>query len=255
MNLGRPFYRVCFYLLLAFVPLRISHAAPCFPAPVWFQEVAYATAWKSPLLQQPVMVRGFVAGAVNNIDPRLQLAIAGQETFFGLRGPCPAVRNAWGILDSQGRCRSFVTWDFAVNWTTNMLARCYLYGREFGSCSSWDRPRRTIPEIGEKWCASGCGDWVLNVTAFYSTGVRADGRRVPASFKGSLWNLAYGGTCCGDCNGSGQVDIADLILLVGLNLGYPGSCPKADIDVPADGIFVNDTVSAVGEAQMGCLFE
>lgn len=114
-DIGRQLCRVGFYLLPAFLPLRLSQAAPCFPAPVWFHEVADATALKSPLLQRPVMIRGFVAGALNNIDARLQLAIAGQETFFGLRGPCPGVRNAWGILDSQGRCRGFATWDFAVS--------------------------------------------------------------------------------------------------------------------------------------------
>ncbi|GIW44258.1 MAG: hypothetical protein KatS3mg077_1550 [Candidatus Binatia bacterium] len=242
-------------LLVAAGSISPANAAPCFPAYRWVVEVGSATAGASPLIKGSVVREGF-AGAIRwGVDPRLQLAIAGQESFFGLRGTCTTLNNAWGIMDSRGNCRNFSSWERGVWGALSILSRCYIYGRTKGDCSSFDVIRATIPAIGEKWCASGCGDWVLNVTAFYSTGVRQDGRTVRTSLGGDPRDLTYRGTCCGDCNGNGQVDIEDLIVLVGINLAYlhPAFCPLADLDVPADGIFVNDTISASNEALFGCI--
>lgn len=150
---------------------------------------------------------------------------------------------------------SFEQGVYAVN---SVLSRCYLYGpygwQDRGPrCSVYDRPRRTIAEIGEKWCASGCENWVLDVEAFYSDGVRRDGQTVRANFGGILSDLSYWGTCCADCNRNGEVDVADLVLLVTIGLDtrlYP-LCPLADIDGTT--IEVTDMVSGVGEAMVPCV--
>jgi len=104
-----------------------SSAGPCFPAWIWVDEVARYTAGRSPLLDVAVVRASFevAANPVVNVDPRLQLAIAGQESGFGTRGPCPAVNNAWGVLQG-GRCRPFRTWVEATRWVTAFLGRCYV---------------------------------------------------------------------------------------------------------------------------------
>ena len=57
----------------------------------------------------------------------------------------------------------------------------------------------------------------------------------------------------GDCNGDGQVTIAELITLVNLALGTPGSMPCAAGDVNGDEtITVNEIIAAVNRALEGC---
>ena len=219
-----------------------SSAGPCFPAWIWVDEVARYTAGRSPLLDVAVVRASFEVAAKPdvNVDPRLQLAIAGQESGFGTRGPCPAVNNAWGVLQG-GRCRPFRTWVEATRWVTAFLGRCYV-NFVTGNCRVNTRPRRTIAEIGELWCQSGCGNWVANVTGFYE------------SYKGNAGDLLYRGTCCGDCNRNGAVDIADLVHLVNVALWYNVPfCPSAEMYVPDQEITVDEIITAINEAQWGCL--
>jgi len=59
--------------------------------------------------------------------------------------------------------------------------------------------------------------------------------------------------CTGDCNGDGQVTIAELITLVNLALGTPGGTPCDAGDVNGDGtITVNEVIAAVNRALEGC---
>ena len=59
--------------------------------------------------------------------------------------------------------------------------------------------------------------------------------------------------CTGDCNGDGQVTIAELITLVNLALGTPGTVPCPAGDVNGDeAITVNEIVAGVTRALEGC---
>ncbi|HYD47732.1 MAG TPA: hypothetical protein VEB21_05260 [Terriglobales bacterium] len=62
-----------------------------------------------------------------------------------------------------------------------------------------------------------------------------------------------GGSCVGDCNGDGQVDVAEILLGVNAALGLAavGDCPALDSD--ADGeIVVSEIIVAVNAALSGC---
>ena len=60
-------------------------------------------------------------------------------------------------------------------------------------------------------------------------------------------------TCVGDCDGSGDVTVAELITLVNIALGTPDAPPCAAGDKNGDGeITVEELVAAVGSALNGC---
>ena len=97
-------------------------------------------------------------GRLNNIDPRLMVAIAGAESTLGKNGSCATQRqNAWGYGGGWPNCWNFPTWDEGIRQTTWQILN-YRNARGL----------TTIHAIGQTWCGSGCGDWESNVRAFYS---------------------------------------------------------------------------------------
>jgi hypothetical protein len=97
----------------------------------------------------------------------LIVAIAGQESNFGRalgqpRATCSARSfNAWSwFLGRSHTCRdsNFTSFADGIQRVTSGIRRLYL-----------DQGAHTIPEIlalGN--CTSGCGDWVANITNFYT---------------------------------------------------------------------------------------
>jgi len=95
-------------------------------------------------------------GRQYNVDPRLVVAIACHETTFGTRLCAPY--NAWNWFHG-GECPKspFDSWEQGIDIVTEALGRFYF--EEMG--------RRTIPDIGAKYCAVGCEHWIPEVTWFY----------------------------------------------------------------------------------------
>jgi hypothetical protein len=105
------------------------------------------------------------------VDPRLVVAIAGDETTFGTAGACSAVFNAWDWFwcIADGSCSGsdstavkcsrspFASWAAGDLTVTKFLNKSYL-----------NQGYTTIPLIGSKFCTSGCDSWVSLVTAFYT---------------------------------------------------------------------------------------
>lgn len=60
-----------------------------------------------------------------------------------------------------------------------------------------------------------------------------------------------GTPCAGDCNGSGDIGIAELITCVNIALGTPGTCTACDVD-GMGGVAINELISAVNAALFGC---
>jgi hypothetical protein len=105
----------------------------------------------------------FQSGVSYNVDPRLIVAIAGDETSFGTNwGLCqPSSFNAWSILKwdptlKRNVCVNFASWGDAIQADTRKLRFLYLNQR-----------LDTIDAIASVYCASQCGDWVDRVTTFY----------------------------------------------------------------------------------------
>ncbi len=249
--------------LMLFVVLTMAApatGAPCFPAPWYITELA-RHAPTSPLLNRSVIQMAYRAGRFYGVDPRLPLAIAGQETGFGTNpsaATCLAGRKAWGIMVCrQGRCtcRAFANWEDGVREASRLLGVCYLQANCDGFRSD---PRTTIPRIGERYCGSGpeCAPWARNVRYFYR---RFGGISTP---DGSGDRLFWGGGCCADCSRNGQVDVTDLVTSVNINLAFfPFDlCPTLDLpdrDPNTPGfldrqIDVSEIVTGVNEFFLGC---
>lgn len=114
---------------------------------------AYLTQKSSPLAGTGA---AFVAsGFSSNVDPRLIVAIAGAESSFG-RFLC-APFNAWNWFWG-GTCAAspFTSWQEGIATVTKYMRLSYL-----------NKGYTTIPLIGSKYCASGCQNWVPNVSLFY----------------------------------------------------------------------------------------
>lgn len=90
------------------------------------------------------------------VDPRLIAAIAGAETTFG-RHLCGTF-NAWNWF-WNGTCAAspFDTFQNGIRTVSKFMVKSYLR-----------KGYTTIPQIGGKYCAEGCGNWVPLVTQFYS---------------------------------------------------------------------------------------
>ncbi len=99
-----------------------------------------------------------------NIDPRLLVAIAGTETSFGTNLGCNTQFNAWSWFWS-GSCStsSFSSYREAITSVAKGLRLKYI-----------NQGRTTIPQIGQKYCASGCQNWVSNTNTFYETELGGD---------------------------------------------------------------------------------
>jgi len=67
------------------------------------------------------------------------------------------------------------------------------------------------------------------------------------------WTAASVSTCAGDCDGSGTVDIAELVTAVRIALGEIGVAACAGVDSNGDGmVSIDELVGAVARAQDGC---
>ena len=77
-------------------------------------------------------------------------------------------------------------------------------------------------------------------------------RLYAATYAGGVFEIEQ--VCVGDCHGTGQVTIAELVTLVGIALGNTSMSACAIGDVNHDGqITVNEIVMAVNLALDGCL--
>jgi hypothetical protein len=104
-------------------------------------------------------------GSFFHIDPRLIVAIAGQETSFGLHTCCSHNNNAWNWFwcyadnSCQGRpCEHspFDSWNSGIKTVSKYMKKNYL-------SHGYD----TIDLIGHKYCIDNCSAWVGGVTRFY----------------------------------------------------------------------------------------
>jgi hypothetical protein len=104
-------------------------------------------------------------GSFFHIDPRLIVAIAGQETSFGLHTCCTHNDNAWNWFwcyadnSCQGRpCEHspFDSWNSGIKTVSKYMKKNYL-------SHGYD----TIELIGHKYCIDNCSAWVGGVTRFY----------------------------------------------------------------------------------------
>jgi murein DD-endopeptidase MepM/ murein hydrolase activator NlpD len=100
------------------------------------------------------------AGATYKIDPRLLVAITGQETSFAKTGNATSIHNAWG----WGPNVNFPDWTTGITTIARGLSNGYI-----------GEGRTTIAEIGAKWAPIGAGNdpgnlnsnWVTGVSRFY----------------------------------------------------------------------------------------
>ncbi len=150
---------------LSLLPTAVQ-AAPCSLTAAEID--AYLTGKGSPLagLGAEFLQRGLEW----NVDPRLIIAIAGAESSFG-KAIC-GTNNAWNWFwchadNSCGKdpCGNspFTSWQRGIQTVTKFIRLSYL-----------NKGRTTIPLIGARYCASGCQNWVPNVTQFYDTELKGD---------------------------------------------------------------------------------
>lgn len=90
-----------------------------------------------------------------DIDPRLMIAIAGQESSFGLY--LCGDHNAWNWFWG-GTCKRspFVSYDRAIQVVSKFMRKSYL-----------NKGYTTIPLIQKKYCVDGCEHWISGVRHFY----------------------------------------------------------------------------------------
>jgi hypothetical protein len=90
-----------------------------------------------------------------DIDPRLMIAIAGQESSFGLY--LCGDHNAWNWFWG-GTCRRspFASYDRAIQVVSKFMRKSYL-----------NKGYTTIPLIQKKYCVDGCEHWISGVRHFY----------------------------------------------------------------------------------------
>jgi len=100
-----------------------------------------------------------VWGRDQNVDPRLMVAIARQESRFATDpnacgGRANELHNAWGLLEN-GNCIDLVSWDIGIESIAKNLVKHY-----------FNYNLLTVEQISTKYCQSNCGDWSENVSSF-----------------------------------------------------------------------------------------
>jgi len=98
-------------------------------------------------------------GRDQNVDPRLMVAIARQESRFATDpkacgGRANELYNAWGLLGGGG-CLDLVSWEIGIESVAKNIVKHY-----------FNHDLRTVEQISGKYCQSGCGDWSGNVSTF-----------------------------------------------------------------------------------------
>ncbi len=120
--------------------------------------------------RSPIEGRGAAflrSGIMFRVDPRLVVAIAGQESTFG-RNLNVGAFNAWGWMH-HGNNSPFNSWEAGIYWVTRGLRKSYL------DASVVKVP--TISGFVHKYCDSAdpdCAFWVRAVTQFYHDDLGGD---------------------------------------------------------------------------------
>jgi len=105
-------------------------------------------------------------GATFGIEPRLIVAIAGQETSFGLHTCCTRNNNAWNWFwcYASNSCAGqpcqhspFDSWGSGIKTVSKYMRKTYV-----------NRGYNTIALIGHKYCVDNCSAWVGGVASFYA---------------------------------------------------------------------------------------
>lgn len=98
------------------------------------------------------------AGRKYGVDPRLIVAISGQETRFGTYGPAQRIKNAWG----WGPHIQFGSWQEGIDAIAKGLRTGYL-----------DQGLRTVGQIGAKWAPVGAANDPTGLNNHWAAGVNA----------------------------------------------------------------------------------
>jgi hypothetical protein len=141
-------------LCLSAAAMKVA-AAPCTLLPDEADQ--YLASKHSPIAGNGVAL--VETGKRWNVDPRLVIAIAGQETSFGTNLGCNTQYNAWSFFWNHGHCATstFSSYANAIEVVTRNLRLRYI-----------NIGLTTIPKIRTKYCGSGCGTWVSGVSGFYT---------------------------------------------------------------------------------------
>jgi len=144
----------------------------------------------------------FQSGAKWNLDPRLIVAIAGQESSFGTDWQAcpPSGFNAWSWFWG-GSCPNspFASYADGIETVTKYLRKWVDKGyTSVASLQSHKPP----------YCASGCGDWTKNVTTFYTQiPTSPAGDPSDLNFPAPVFDFALGFLAVdGNIRGSGNTD-------------------------------------------------
>ena len=142
-------------ILLAAAALRLAAQTP-----LEWDPTSPGAAQIDAYLQQKHSPRAGIGATLENLarqynlDPRLIVAISGAESTFG-QHVC-AANNAWNWFH-KGSCppSSFESYDEGLQHVTKFMRRSYL-----------NKGYTSVPLIKEKYCTSGCDNWVPLVTRF-----------------------------------------------------------------------------------------